>query len=145
MPSFPESSKELLWKVGILCLWSQILLSVPPAYIIFLLCFSGQRCGNCPLENNCHCACMNCISHECSSSGVQVKAAWLDCITLHVTVCLSHPSDPFPALTGHTLPLAWPLSAKHALCKQQAAAISQQGAGGPLGAVAPCRTGQNTP
>lgn len=70
-------------QVGILCLWNQVLLSVHSAHAIFFLCFSGPRYRSCSLENDC--ACMNCIGHESSTSGLQVKAAWLGCVTLHIT------------------------------------------------------------
>lgn len=87
---------------------------------------------------------MNCIGHESSSSGVQAR---LGCVTVHVTLCLTHLSDTFPALAARTrtLPPARPLSAEHGLCKQQALAISQREAGGPWEQWHPAEQGKTLP
>lgn len=156
VPPSVGSSEELLWEVE---KWESYAfgarsfswLAVQSAYsivhsanTIFLLCVSGQRCGNCSLENDCHSACMNCTGHECSSSGAQVKAAWLGCVTLHVTICLSHPSDPVPALPGHTHALS-PCPLRTQLLQAAGCCNLSAGSRRLLGAVAPCRRGQNTP
>lgn len=82
-----------------------------------------------------------------SPAPLQVKAARLGCVTLHISLCLAHLCDTFPALTAHThaLPPAWPCSAERGLCKQQPAAISQWEAGGPWQQWHPAEQGKTLP